>query len=645
MNRFFILAMVIYDFQYLEFLRRKYKFDEEWLNTEANFYFDKAIAIASAITSLHHTKLQKINLLGLRERKAKIIKKLKRDKKISKKHFDENVEKVFITAEFYQFHPLFETEKHLADGLNPLEIGESGWKSFYNGIIDLFCIRESDFSPELDIAAFLAKFAVTTTDEKDRNFQFQNIGDFNLLSARPIIPIDAARFFVPVGYSVYEAIYESPYYWMLDDKDYLDQLSIHRGNAGEEIAYELLKKVFGERRVFKSVRIESKKGHDDTDIDVLCILGSKALCVQVKSKKLTQLSRKGDSKQLKQDFKGAVQDAYKQGLVCRERIIERKATFYDENGDEIKIKDEIDDAYILIVTTENYPSLTHQSIILLEKQEADPHALVLTIFDLDLVLFYLNNPYDFLYYVRQRVALMDYYLANEEMSYLGYHLIEKLWKIQGAGYVNIDNYYARLIDRNYYPYKAGIETKSKTDKIGNRWKNDIFEELCQQIDDLKSPKATDIVFQLMDWSQDSRDNLTNQIESARAKTQADHKLHNVSIMAGPTRSPFGVTYVSWNNNNRDELTQSLYRLSEARKYRSKADAWVGIGCLMDTERLVDVTVYSDEKWKYDEELEHEVKVRLDGENRATQIRFGKKVGRNEDCPCGSGKKFKKCCGG
>jgi uncharacterized protein len=29
---------------------------------------------------------------------------------------------------------------------------------------------------------------------------------------------------------------------------------------------------------------------------------------------------------------------------------------------------------------------------------------------------------------------------------------------------------------------------------------------------------------------------------------------------------------------------------------------------------------------------------------ATHRRFGPKVGRNDPCPCGSGKKFKKCCG-
>ena len=34
----------------------------------------------------------------------------------------------------------------------------------------------------------------------------------------------------------------------------------------------------------------------------------------------------------------------------------------------------------------------------------------------------------------------------------------------------------------------------------------------------------------------------------------------------------------------------------------------------------------------------------DGAVEVTQRKIGKKVGRNEPCPCGSGKKYKKCCG-
>ena len=32
------------------------------------------------------------------------------------------------------------------------------------------------------------------------------------------------------------------------------------------------------------------------------------------------------------------------------------------------------------------------------------------------------------------------------------------------------------------------------------------------------------------------------------------------------------------------------------------------------------------------------------EDVAQSVRGGPKIGRNDPCPCGSGKKFKKCCG-
>ena len=42
----------------------------------------------------------------------------------------------------------------------------------------------------------------------------------------------------------------------------------------------------------------------------------------------------------------------------------------------------------------------------------------------------------------------------------------------------------------------------------------------------------------------------------------------------------------------------------------------------------------DGKWFY-----------VDGDSKARPVaRTGRKIGRNEPCPCGSGKKYKKCCG-
>jgi SWIM/SEC-C metal-binding protein len=67
------------------------------------------------------------------------------------------------------------------------------------------------------------------------------------------------------------------------------------------------------------------------------------------------------------------------------------------------------------------------------------------------------------------------------------------------------------------------------------------------------------------------------------------------------------------------------------------------------ERLKEVTLMFEEKsWNYTIELDPEkpeditdLEILLNTP-KATTVE--KKVGRNEPCPCGSGKKYKKCCG-
>ena len=81
----------------------------------------------------------------------------------------------------------------------------------------------------------------------------------------------------------------------------------------------------------------------------------------------------------------------------------------------------------MVVTVENYPSLNHQAWLLLNKEEENPFPLTLTLFDLEVLVYYLKKPIDFLFYVNQRIELIDYFKAEEEIHYLGYHLRHKLY--------------------------------------------------------------------------------------------------------------------------------------------------------------------------------------------------------------------------
>ena len=467
----------VYDFQYLDVLDKKYKYDRDWLIGKKNFDIEQTKSILVQIKNILHEKSKKVNLCGLKERMPQMIEEMK--KKHPNEDWEKHAKETLPIMEFHQYVELFLESATNEDNPSGENDRENGWNSFYKGIIELFIIRKSDFDSKLNIDSFLNNFSISA--KRNLNSEFKIVGDYNQIISHPIIKLDEERYFIPITFLLFESIYESPFHWMQGDKSYRGKLGKNRGKVGEEITYDLLCKVFGDKRTFKSVGINLKKGQDATDIDVLCILGSKALCIQVKSKKLTLLSRTGNDEQLEIDFQGAVQDAYQQGLTSREEILKRGAKYIDGNGNEIQLSDEIDDVYLMGVTTENYPALTHQSNVMLNKQDGDPFPIVLTIFDLELLIHYLDDPYDFLYYIKQRISLMDYFKADEEIVFLGYHLDQKLCKIPNSDVAQICTDFGQLIDRNYYPLKAGLNVSDDGDTIKNRWENHDFDQLCNQL--------------------------------------------------------------------------------------------------------------------------------------------------------------------
>ena len=626
-----------YDFQYIDFLKKKYRYDKKWLATNKKFKFDEVTVIYKELKKMLSEKFKKVNLY-LKSKIPEIKENAKA--KYDGNNFEKDFLKFIQMIEFHQYSDLFIDESVLKFTPGTDEHRDASRKTFCKNLLNLFVVKKSDLQKYSGGEAFIKNFSITAGPNV--NSSFKDINSYNITKSHPLIEFDDDRMLLPVSFILAEAIYESPFYWMMKDRNYSEEYRKHRGNAGEDIVFEYLSKVF-KKNTYRRILVKSNKGRTDTDIDVLCVLGNKALCVQVKSQKLREISRKGDDEALKSDFKKAVQAAYEQAWVAREKILDRSSKFFDENGSAIKLPEIINEVYMAIITTENYPSLTPQAhFLMLNLHENSPSPLAMTIFDLELVTHYLTDPYDFLYYIRQRISLINYFHGTEEIVFLSYHLTNKLWKDPKYLLHPLDQNLSQIIHRNYIPLREGVNVSDKGDVIKSRWKDDKFDKLCTQIKKISSEKTTDIVFHLYDLSGNARSGLVKNMEMVKNKTKKDGRFHDFSIPPDNNYTPrFGISYFSSETNSLEEVGRRLLTLCKIGKYRSRGDFWLGFGSIKDSPNMIDFLIYDYQPWEYDEILEKEIK-RIP---KKPMVHAGslKEIGRNEKCPCGSGKKFKNCC--
>lgn len=526
-----------YDFQYLELLEDKYKYDKEWLIQHKKFDISQSKEI---VTQISH-----------------IIEK--------------------------QYVKLFKENKYEPED-----------------ILNALTFKISDIQINYKIDSFLNNFSIIPNC--NTNQHFNEIGDFNEFEARPIIRIDYETYFIPILFLLSKSLYESPFYWIkeIDSTYFSGKLTENRGKTGEEMCYKFLAKIFGEKSTLRSINISTKKGENDTEIDILCLLGNKALCFQVKSKKLTMLAKKGDDNQLKNDFQKAAQAAYKQGLISREKILAKKAIFTDQNGNKITLNEEINEVYIVGCISEDYPSLTFQSRSMLQKNDVDPYPLFLTIFDLQVIAHYLNDPYEFLYYIRQRIGQENKGIADDELCFLGYHMKHKIHNAHKYDALCIQNGFVNEINEDYISYKKNY----KRNKILSISRSKSFQDLYSIMKKISQPKITDVIFYLMDLSSKGINDLVKLMKDQRQKAILLNKSGDFTLIRQNNSSLIsGTSYIILNFNDLDLLKTNLLNHSNARKYKTKADKWLGFASFTNSNQLVDAVCYLEYKHEYNKKLE------------------------------------------
>ncbi len=383
-----------YDYQYTKWVSEKYKHDKVWLQKEKSINLDVLGDFYHSIKTVQQTKLNKLK---------------------------------------------FDSEE-----------------TYKSKLLDVFTLTSNEIiKKNSEFSGILENFTLDLT--KPHNQNFSDIGDFNILSEKPVIKLPNGKLFIPVPYDLSEAIYESPFYWMNLDKKYSSKALYNRGEIAEEITLKIVEKVFGKSNSLKNLVIKKTKSTMVTDIDILAFHNNKAIIFQVKSKKLTALSKKGNLDSIQNDFKKAVKDAYEQGLIASKCLCNPNDFIFElKDNPDYDFDLSLTKCFVVTIVLDDYPSITHQTHILLGKEYAE-FPVALNVFDLEVVAKYLNNAEKFIDYIERRMKYSQYYKADNELGFLGFHLKKGLQKFPDSDMIVLDNTWAQFFDNDYYGEISGVK--------------------------------------------------------------------------------------------------------------------------------------------------------------------------------------------
>jgi hypothetical protein len=578
-----------YTFQYLDMAILKYAADAPWLQANLGFTIEQVSHVAHAVEKVHADNFETIR----------------------REMLDQNPDDWTMLPLF-----IFTAESVVAKTNLSVEVVEL--------ILDAF-----------------------TLPSDQRNEEFNALHDFNAITATPLLRLPSGKFLSLQSYSLAEAVYEAPFYWMIKDKSYIPTLNRNRGDFTESFLADRLRLVFGEKHVHLNVNIFETKAKIISDIDVLVIWGNRVIIVQAKSKRLTLESRKGNDQVIRDDFKKAVQAAYDQGAACAKCLRDNRYQLVTPDGRDVVLPQEIKEIYLFWAISDHYPALSFQArqFLQTETMEGVLAPLVMDVFAVDAMTEMLQSPLQFLSYVNRRTNYADQLMASQELTILGYHLTRNLWVQPDVNMMHLEDDFSAGLDIAMAVRRAGMQGAETPNGVLTRLEKTTIGKIVKEIEARPDPATIDLGFLLLAMSEQAVIEMSGAVDKIAAWGRTDGKLHDATFAF---KDDMGITFYCTNESHHAVIPR-LTSYCALRKYKQNAQKWFGI-CLSPIGPKVMFGVSLIFPWKEDPILEEKAKVLKEAmpmdqvigvldRGRASK----KKIGRNDLCACGSGLKYKKCC--
>jgi hypothetical protein len=477
------------------------------------------------------------------------------------------------------------------------------------------------------------------------NGQFNEVGDFNQVAATPLLPTGRDSVLLFSHYAIYEALYESPFFWMHQDTDYRQQASDNRGAFTEQFSQRRLAAVFGKANVHTNVNLYEGK-RIVAEADVLVIFGDRIIIVQAKAKKLTLAARKGNDGQIKADFAAAIQKAYDQGAECATAILSGKCRLEDDRGQAVVLPEKVKEIYPFCVVSDHYPALAFQTSQYL-KYSADEIVrppFVMDVFLLDVLAEMLDTPLRFLSYIRMRLESTHKLMMGHELTALAYHLRCNLWLEDEYDMVMLEDSIAADLDSAMTVRREGLPGQRVPPGILTKMKGTYYERLLEQIERRPDPAVLELGFTLLSMGEESCNSVHQAIEGLIKMAKMDGRRHD--FVLGMTEPGTGICF-HCNPTPSEAAIRTLELHCAKRKYVQRTANWFGVSVGLQGEIQFGITL--EFPWEQSSEMDDLTREMKTSSSLSMAMKTveralaPKKYGRNDPCPCGSGFKYKKCC--
>ncbi|MBK1830779.1 SEC-C domain-containing protein [Verrucomicrobiaceae bacterium R5-34] len=469
------------------------------------------------------------------------------------------------------------------------------------------------------------------------------------LRSRPVFFVGQDRFLIVDFASAFDAVFEAFDDLTRTDQSFRDRKYVPKmAKWMEDEATAHFCRVFPENSVFSGLAYpDPDNPGGEAELDGAILWGPFLILSEVKGKQFRARSRLGDPSRLRSDLKKSIEEAFDQASRAI-RFIEStdEAVFREiKTGRELKVrKDLIRRIYPISITLHHFGGLATQLANLkrlgLFNGSSFPWSLSLA--DLDTITRFAGTPDVFLHYAQRRIELQESQeeVMADELDLFGIYLDCRLHPGQFWGRDRKGHKGPRMFSftggserfDDWYQVEQGLKKKPPEIKLDLP---PVFVEVIDELRKRDDDGARWIAFALLGLSTEGVQRFSDSIEELRKQAVGGGKVGRVSFM----EDDLVVSVIGGKGLSLPELRKQAASRCALEKHRLKTGHSLTLGLRVEDQvKPFDCACWLEGPWEEDPDMDAMI--------QAERPKFppGLKLpGRNEPCPCGSGRKFKKCC--